>query len=188
MPNIGNVPGNPEANKIDNQATDGLLGVEDSLAYKVAEIEQHIHSEERWYGSDGDGTGSTANNLTEFQVTAGTGGAYGTEVQILGANDVSASDFSFTPAKFDLHRLLITAPSVNDKNYMLQLWCGTTTFGAASLCTEVPYRTGSNNAEVAPIELQMSRENVAVKVWARCKCETDAATLDFLAGIHAYPG
>ena len=185
---IGNIAGSPEANKIDNQATDGLLGVEDSLSYRVQEIEAHLHGPERWYGSDADGTGSTANNLVEYQAAAGAGGAYGTEVQILGANDVSASDYPFTPVKFDLHRIQITASSVNDKNYILQIWTGATTFGAATFATEIPYRTGSNTAEVQPIDVMMKRKDVADKVWARLKCETDAATLDFLVGIHAYKG
>ena len=36
--------------KIDNLAADGLLGVEDSLAYKIAEVEKHFHNWERWIG------------------------------------------------------------------------------------------------------------------------------------------
>ena len=62
--------------KIDSLATDGLAGVSNSLAYRVHEIEKHFHSEEHWYGDDGDNTGSTANNLTDWTLTAGTGGAY----------------------------------------------------------------------------------------------------------------
>ena len=134
--------GNPA--KLDSQATDGLEGVSNSLAYRVHEIEKHFHSEEHWYGSDGDGTGSTTNNLTAYQITAGVSEAWGTEVQILGANDISNSDFSFTPVKFDLHRILITDSSVNDKTYIMQLWCGTGTFAEADFCTEVPYRTVSS--------------------------------------------
>ncbi len=174
--------------KIDGAATLGLLGVSNSLAYRVHEIEKHFHSEEHWYGTDGDGTGSTANNLTEWRLTAGTSEAFGSEVQLLGANDISASDFSFTPVKFDMHRLLITVSSANDANYMIQIWSGTGTFAAADLITTVPYRTGSNTAEVAPVEIQMSRQDVATKIWGRVKCETNSATLDLLLGVHAYVG
>ena len=174
--------------KIDEEATDGLLGTSNSLAYRVHEIEKHFHSEEHWYGSDGDGTGSTANNLTEYRLTAGTSEAYGTEVQIFGPNDISNADFSFVPAKFDMHRLQITTSSANDKNYMIQIWCGTTTFGAATLCTSVPYRTGSNASEVSPTDVQMSRKPVAAKIWMRVKCETNSATLDLIPGVHAYIG
>ncbi len=174
--------------KIDNKATLGLLGASNSLAYRVHEIEKHFHSEEHWYGNDGDDTGSTANNLTEWQLTAGTSEAYGTEVQLLAANDVSNADFSFTPVKFDMHRVLVTVSSVNDKNYMIQFWGGTGAFGAATLLTEIPYRTGGGAVEVVPVDCQMSRQAVAQKIWARVKCETNSATLSIIVGIHAYVG
>lgn len=183
---IGRGDANPPA--IDEQATDGLLGVEDSLSYRVHEIEKHLHSIERWFGSDGDGTGSTTNNMTDYQCTAGTGGAYGTEVQLLGANDVAVGDYGFTPVKFDLHRVFVTAASATDDYYIIQIWSGTTTFGAATLRTEIPYMKGSNFGEVVPIDCQMSRVPVAEKVWARVKSETNGATIDFTVGIHAYVG
>ena len=126
--------------------------------------------------------------MTDFQCAAGSSGAYGTEVQILGANDVASGDFVFTPVKFDLHRLFVSVASATDKYYIIQIWSGTTTFGAATLRTEVPYMKGSNFGEVLPIDCQMSRIPVAEKVWARVRCETDAATIDFTVGIHAYEG
>lgn len=177
-----------EIEKIDDLAVDGLLGVENSLAYKVNEIEKHFHSIERWFGDDGDNTASTTNNLTEFQCTAGTGEAYGTEVLIMAANDIAAGDFVFTPAKFDLHRILFTAASANDKNYMLQFWGGTGAFGAAALLSEIPYKKGATVTEIIPMPVQMARVPVTYKVWARVKCETNGATIDFLVGIHAYEG
>ncbi len=176
------------AAKIDNETTLGLLGVNNSATYRIHELEKHFHSEEHWYGTDGDGTGSVANNLTEWQLTAGTSKAYGTEVQLLGANDVSNSDFSFIPVKFDMHRVLVSVSSANDVNYMIQFYSGTGTFGEADLITSVPYRTGGNVAEVAPIDIQMGRQAVNKKLWARVKCETNSATLSFIMGIHAYIG
>lgn len=177
-----------DTSKIDDAATLGLLGTSNSAAYRIEEIEKHFHSIERWMGSDGDGTGSTTNNMTDYQLTAGTGGAYGTEVQLLGANDVAVSDFGFTPVKFDLHRLFMTVASATDKYYIIQIWNGATTFGAATLATEVPYMKGSNFGEVLPTECQMGRIAVTDKVWARVKCETNGATIDFTVGIHAYAG
>ena len=177
-----------EINKLDSGLTLGLSGTSNSLAYRVHEIERHFHSCERWYGSDGDGTGSVTNNLTEWQLTAGTSEAYGTEVAILGSNDVTATDFDITPVKFDIHRIFVSASSVSDKNYMIQLWGGATTFAEATLLTEVPYRVSASVAESTPVEVQMTRQAVANKIWARVKCETDAATLDFTLGLHAYQG
>lgn len=177
-----------DIDKIDSQSTEGLEGTDNSLAYRVHEIEKHFHNIERWFGSDGDGTGSTANNLTEWQLTAGVGGAFGTEAQILGANDITISDFGFTPVKFDPHFLLITQSNTNDVNYIIQFYCGETDFASSDLCTEIPYRTGANSAEVVPIPMLFPRIPVAEKMWARVKCETDSATLQFLLGIHAYIG
>ena len=41
--------------KIDNLAVDGLNGVNNSLAYKVHEIEKHFHNVEYWVGDGGGG-------------------------------------------------------------------------------------------------------------------------------------
>lgn len=174
--------------KIDDQATLGLLGTHNSLAARVHEIEMHFHSIERWFGTDADGTGSTANNMVEWQVVAGTGEAFGTEVQLLGANDIAVADFGFIPVKFDLHRVFVTGSSANNANYVVQLWSGTGTFGEAVLRTEILYRKSSTVLEVTPIEMQMARIGVEEKVWARCKSETNGATIDFVVGIHAYVG
>jgi len=157
--------------KIDSLSTDGLNGVSNSLAYRVHEIEKHFHSIERWFGNDGDNTGSVANNMTEWTLTAGTSSAYGTEVQLLAANDVNATDFGFTPVKFDLHRIGVTVSSNNDTNYIIQFWGGAGTFAEADLLTEIPYRTGGGQTESTPIDCQMNRQNVGNKIWARVKSE-----------------
>ena len=179
---------NSNTNKIDSAATLGLLGTSNSLAYRVHEIEKHFHSEEHWYGTDGDGTGSTTNNLSEWTLAAGATPAYGTEVQLLGANDVSATDFSFTPIYFDVHRIFVTTSDTADKNYMIQLWGGTGTFAASTMLTEFPYRASAATVESQPISVQMPRQSVANKLWARVKSETSSAELTILIGIHAYVG
>ena len=42
---------NSETDKIDKQATDGLAGTPNSLAYRVHEIEKHFHGEGSWFGA-----------------------------------------------------------------------------------------------------------------------------------------
>ena len=42
----------------DSKATVGLLGVTNSLAYRVHEIEKHFHNRERWIGISGDQSGT----------------------------------------------------------------------------------------------------------------------------------
>ena len=179
-----------ETIKIDKKAVDGLLGVSNSLGYKVHEIEKHFHSPEFWFGDDGDSTMSRANNHNAWTLTAdASANTYGTEVQLSAANDFNADIEGYTAAvKIDLHKIAVTESSVNDKNYIIQFWGGETTFGASSFLTEVVYRTGGNAAEAQPISVMCPRFLVGCKIWARVKCETGSGTLDILVGIHGYKG
>ena len=47
---IGNIKIDDEIAKIDNLSTDGLGGINNSLAYRIHEIENHLHSPERRLG------------------------------------------------------------------------------------------------------------------------------------------
>ncbi len=173
--------------KIDNQQVNGLLGVNNSLAYKVHEIEKHLHNAEYWYGDGGSNTMTRAANLNPWTLTASaTPNTYGTEVQIASADDF-LTDMA-DAVKMDFHEFQVTKSNTNDKNYMIQIWSGTSTFGAATFRTEFPYRTGSNFSEVSPIPVICPRFSVSDKVWARVKCETASATLDLLVGVHGYVG
>ncbi len=173
--------------KIDDQSVNGLLGANNSLAYKVHEIEKHLHNSEYWYGDGGGNAMTRAANHNPWTLTANVAAnTYGTEVQIASADDF-LTDMA-DAVKMDFHKVLVTASSVNDKNYMIQFWSGTGAFGAAEFLTEVPYRTGGNAAEVVPVSVLCPRFGVADKVWARVKCETGSATIDFIAGLHGYTG
>lgn len=174
--------------KIDDEQVNGLQGVHDSLSYKVNEIEKHFHSLERWYGDSGSNSGSTANSLTEWQLTAGTSEAYGTEVLILTGNNITINDFGFTPVYFDMHRMEVTDMSAVNTNYVIQFWSGTGTFAEATLVSESIFRAGTAVSQVSPIMVRMNRQPVANKIWGRIKCETNTATADILVGVHAYQG
>jgi len=178
----------PETEKIDDAATDGLLGVSNSLAYHLAAVERYLLSMERFYGDDGDNTGSVANSLTPWTVTAGAGGAYGTEVQLLGVNDVIAADFNITPVNFVVSKMLVKDPSDLSAIYVLQLWAGDTTFGAATLVGETA--TIGTADKQHDIVLVSTNEPVPVtdKLWVRSKCEGAGATLDMIIGIRAFEG
>ena len=171
--------------KIDSRPANGLTGVIGSIAYFLDTLTNHFHSVECWFGNDGDGSGSTANNLDVWQLTAGNSEAYGTEVQLLAANDINSGDFPITPVNFDLHRLLITAVDATSSIYMIQLWAGPTNFASASLLAEVPFHT---EGEKLPVSVQMAPQSVNNKVWARVKCQEDGKTIDFIVGVHAYEG
>jgi len=174
--------------KIDNEQVNGLQGVHDSLSYKVNEIEKHFHSLERWFGDSGSNSGSTSNNLTEWQVTAGTAEAFGTEVLVLTGNNITINDFGFTPIYFDMHRILISSASATNNLYVIQFWSGMGDFSGATLICEAVYYAGTAVAQSVPVDIKMPRQPVANKIWIQIKCGIDNATFDFLVGVHAYEG
>ena len=188
------VHGSPagEINKIDNAAVDGLEGVEDSLAYKVTEIETHFHSYESWFetASSPDGELRVADRIGEgagaFQLDAGNN-TWGNWVQILGANDTPTRAAG---VKIDLHRLDVEATEVND-TYFIQIAFGAS--GAAALSagefTEAVFHANSNQVDAGPVMVQSTRQDTGTKIWARCMAPgNDTATIDFYFGLHEYPG
>ena len=97
------------AGKIDDTATNGLLGVSNSLAYRVAEIERHLHSAASWFGKAAVASGEThvadriGAGIDPFRIDAGNED-WGAWVQILGSDD--------TPARtglvyFDPHMMIV---------------------------------------------------------------------------------
>jgi hypothetical protein len=173
-----------ETLRIDALRTDGLTGVEDSLAYRVNEIERHLHNSNQCYGNDGADNFQRL-SLDPFRITSGTGGAMGAELQIHDGTVVEGGD---STKKMDLGRIYIEAAQATNANYIVELWAGTGTFAAATKITELFYRVGTNLAEILPIVVPCRRTACNSKVWARCSCETDSQWLDFLLEIHSYAG
>jgi hypothetical protein len=179
--------------RLDWEATDGLAGVDNSLAYRVHEIERHVHSYERWFE-----TAAVANGEVHVADRLGTGGGafqadagnddWGTWLQILGSSDTPELSGS---AEFDLHRIAFVAQERNNTQYNVQIGFGAS--GAAALSaeayTEFPIKTGGGNSVISPIEIQQRRNTTGTKSWLRLKCPgQNTATLDFLFGIHEYEG
>lgn len=178
--------------KIDDAATDGLSGTNNSAAYRAAEVERHLHSFERWletaavpnaevHVADSIGSGSGA-----FQIDAGnlTWGAW---VQILGSSDIPVIAGS---TNYDIHKLVVDATERNE-TYFIQIAYGAS--GAAALAageyTELVLEPTGNQAEAGPITVQSRRETAGNKAWVRCMCPgQNTATLDFYVGLHEYEG
>lgn len=193
LPDAGALTGiNDETDKIDSAAADGLAGVVDSLAYKVHEIEQHLHSYERWvetaatpngevHVADAIGSGNGA-----FQVDAGNDD-WGAWVQVLGSSDTPIIAGS---AKHDVHRIEVSSAERNTV-YFFQLAFGAS--GAAALVAETytdsVYKPASNQVDSGPVALQSKRIDTGTKAWARCMCPgQNTAQLSFFLGVHEYPG
>ena len=178
--------------KVDSAATRGLLGVEDSLAYRIHELERHLHSYERWFElaavpngtihrGDAIGTGAGA-----FQIDAGND-VYGAWVQVLGSSDTPAIAGS---THYNVHRINVEATE-RAFTYVIQIGFGVT--GAAALTagtyTEVPFTPATNLIDSGPIIVQTRRQTAGTLAWARCICPgQNTATMDFYIGIHEYEG
>lgn len=185
---------NSETDKIDKKSVDGLLGVNNSLAYKVHEIEKHFHNWERWFGVALSPSGETnvADTLIQGAVTAFVIDAgnddWGAWVQILGSTD-TPTNVGGTYTKYDLHSIDIVA-NERAQPYFVQFAFGAT---AADAITAGTYTAKVISAPAANTDIDfsimMNRVASGTKAWARCKCPgQNTATLGFYFGIHEYVG
>ena len=186
--------------KIDNLAVNGLLGVSNSLAYRVHEIERHLHSGGECYGKSADQSGtdwaksvSDSGMPTLFRAISGNG-VFGAdandEAKIIGTSDVS--DYA-SKVKFDLHRLFISATSSTTVFVVRIVW-GTGTMADAITAkqyasTIIRRNSGGGENHIMPVIAQMPRLTWGTdKVWIQVKNATDNATFDFYVGLHSYEG
>lgn len=161
--------------------------VYDSVAYRVAEIEKHLHNSEYWFGKNA-GTGfMDRDSLTSWQVIAGAINTWGAPVQI--ADGSLPNGAPAWAVRGDSRRFMVSNVGVADKMFIVQIWYGTGVFGTATFLTEFPFIAASNQISQGPIDVICPRIVVAGNnAWVRCKSEQAANTLDFLIGVHFYEG
>jgi hypothetical protein len=182
--------------RIDHAATRGLTGVSNSLAYRVEEIEKHLHSRERWLGIHGapSGTDWADDTLNPFVAITGAG-VYGAdandEALVLGTDDTPSISGM---VKFDIHRLLIIAVD-NDTVWKLRIVYGTGTMAdavTAGQYSEVMVMFDSANPQLSagmPLEVIMPRGTCgSTKIWIQARNATNNDTISFFVGIHEYAG
>ncbi len=180
--------------RIDHESTDGLNGVSNSLAYRVHEIEKHLHSSEKWFGDAAVASGEThvadrmGPGIAPFALLSGND-AFGSWVQILGSTDTPVTP---AMAKFDVHRFLTTSTN-STSVFLVQTVTGESAGIAAKLSaenySEHPYIAPTNNNDSGIENAMMSRETTGVKMWARCICiGQDAKTINVYFGLHEYVG
>jgi len=177
--------------KIDGEAVDGLAGVSNSLAYKVHEIERHLHSGARWFETAAvpDGEDHVADSIGSgngaFRADAGND-TWGSWVQVLGADDTPTVEGKVF---FDPHQLIIE-DTERASTYFLQFARGDS--GAAGLAagtyTELVYGA-SVQKETGIIPVQTGRAPAGSKLWWRVMCPgQDTSWMDAYIGIHEYEG
>jgi len=194
-----------DAKKIDRVAVDGLLGVSNSLAYKVHEIEKHLHSGGRWWGSnDAVGDSPAEQGLLPFIVVASdTVATFGDAVEIMdGTEDWEYGEII---AKFDPHEIFITeigkAPLVWKMRVANSAWNGTThTYAnmaeavAANKFSDVLFKIDATNFDGFPFAFQSGRINIGSKLWCQVMNSSTSAdsvasrTVKFYIGSHGYSG
>jgi hypothetical protein len=185
---------NDALQKIDGpDATDGLLGTSNSLAYRIGEVERHLHHWERWLQLAGTPTDThkavglgDADGAGPFIMDAGNDD-WGAWVQILGADDTPIIVGS---VKMDPHLILVTNTERN-ATYFLQIGFGAT--GAAALSagtyTETVFQPVSNQIDSGPVTINSRRVAVGSLMWCRVMCPgQDTATLSAYFGGHEYEG
>ena len=179
-----------KTDKIDEATVDGLLGTPNSLAYRVAEIERHLHSGGRWFElaaaatadhkADRIGSGAGA-----FQIDAGNDD-WGAWVQILGADDTPTTG---TKPYFDPHQFIVEDVETAG-TYFIQIGRGASGADAltAGTYTEFIY-AAANNKSTEIIPVQTGRAPSGSLLWARCMVPgANTAWMDFYFGIHEYEG
>ena len=190
------MPWATDVRKIDRQATLGLLGTANSLAYRIHEIEKHFHNREIWFGEDAARSAEAKcgirDVITPFQVDAGDD-AYGTTpLCIIGTGDVPISDGY---VKLDLHHMVVVdvEATADLKIHKVQLIWGSGTVTQAitddqvsDMSPFIPLR----GAAFSVRNIMMPRITIGTdKVWVRHWVDgVDTGTMDFFIGFHEYAG
>jgi len=182
--------------KIDSQSTLGLLGTENSLSYRVHEIERHLHSSGSWFEAAGTPTAThfadrigTVGGAGAFRIDAGdssVSATWGDWVQLLGSGDTPART---AQTYFDPHEAIIAAAE-RTAIHFIQFGRGAS--GAAALAagtyTEFAVDT-TDKAGGSILRIQTGRSPAGSLLWARCLCPgQNTAWLDLYFGIHEYQG
>ncbi len=176
-----------DTSKIDDLAVDGLAGVQNSLAYYAAIIENHNHNREYWYGKDSADTFFNATSATAWQMaSSATVNTFGPSIQLSNGDEVESGD----PTKYyDLHEIYVKTASVQDKVYRIEFTYATGgTAGQAAVLTEILYVKADNKLDSSPVELISPRITCDNKLWCKLACETGSGTLSLLVGLHTYDG
>lgn len=181
-----------ETDKIDKKSVNGLSGTVNSLAYKVNEIEKHLHSAGSWFGAavTPDGTTHVADRIgagvSSFQIDAGNND-WGAWVQVLGSEDTPAR---VGQAYFDPHLILITDAEA-ETTYFIQFSRGLTGDAglAAGTYTELCVGIDATKKFKNETSIQTGRAQSGSLLWCRCLAVGEnTGTLDFYIGLHEYEG
>jgi hypothetical protein len=171
-----------ELKKIDRAAVSGLSGTVNSLAYKIHELEKHIHNSELCYGKAA-GNELLQDSLVPFVVTAAADATnWGVET-VVSAGGVVAGVY------YDLDELTVTAcgagagaGDIFEVQFRYGVGASDTVLGSTY------YVVQTTTGKSGYVGLKSPRIPVASKLSAWCKCSNPDSTLSFLLSLHTYSG
>jgi hypothetical protein len=181
--------------KIDSVPAKGLAGVEGSLAYFLQEIENHIHTNMKYFGLAASPNGEIhrADRITlkpsPFVVDAGNDD-WGAWLQILGSDDtpvVAGNTY------YDFNIFLLVARERSFTPHFIQIACCESANLAAKIAaeefTEVGFVSGGVAATNPPAAFNSLRIAAGTKIWTRLWIpDVNTGTADFYFSLHEYPG
>lgn len=176
-------------NKIDQMATDGVMGAPGSLAYRITKVSHHVANWERWMGVDTlttEGIAST-DSILPFVLVSGHDN-YGDWTLILGSKDTPVQGPVYE--KFSVNRILVVDADEYEAVTRLQIACGTSGEAALAAGTYtdlvlMPLADSGQN----PCLVMTEHTAAGTRCWARCwVAGEDTKRVGLLYSILEYEG
>jgi len=173
-----------DGDEVLNSVADRIIKIQAALPasgdiadqYDLEIVEMHNHGRGYWYGKDPGDAFLLESGLVPWRLTAGAGGAYGNWVQLSDGDEI-ANPY------YDPHQIMVYTASAPGKLYYIQYGTGA---AGAQVAVGMTAALPAATLRQSPAEVQIGRVANTSKLWARCNCETDAATIDFVIGLHQY--
>lgn len=188
---VQTLDGVTDLQKIDSAATLGLSGTRNSLAYRVNELDRHVHHYSRAFGLAAvpDAEVHRADTITSdpepFVIDAGND-TWGTAIQIFGSTDTPSGWIYWDP-----HLISVVAVETANVTYFIQMISGTSAAAGltAGTYSDKVFRPQSANGRPAPVEVGFRRQAAGTKLWMRTLARGEnTATLSCYVEFHGYEG
>lgn len=164
---------------------------------EVVEVEKHLHTGERWFGSTAGDTPALLTSITPFVIVSGAASnQYGAAKEIMDGSE--SLSYPFAATKFDPHKILIVTNTSDGKLWKFQFansnWNGEShEFAsmdeaiAANNFSEGIVKIDTFKSNSVAVIFQTGRANVGSKLWARVKNdEASNSSISILIGLHGY--
>ncbi len=174
------------AEMAENVLSPGLTAATyNSLSYRVAEIERHLHNSEYWYGKSAVTGYFEEASMTPFSFTSGAIATYGAEVLLSDGNQINGGDAN---TFYDFNDMVVVALGGNNRSYEFQFWYGDGLFADATFLTEKMFHSNVANSSETAFNIMSRRIACNKKLWGRIRSTVAASTATCLFGLHIYEG